>query len=64
MLLYVFISDSFLWLYNSNSIIKELETDKIGKAIFYEMPEIRSIDIDSKLDFELVEFLLKKRKAV
>ena len=33
------------------------------KAVFYEMPENRSIDIDDKLDFELVEFLLKKKNA-
>ena len=32
-------------------------------VIFYIMPENRSIDIDSKFDFELVEFLLKKRKS-
>ena len=27
---------------------------------FYEMPEDRSIDIDSELDFRFVEFLLTK----
>lgn len=31
-----------------------------NKAVFYEMPENRSIDIDSELDFKLVEFLLKE----
>ena len=32
-------------------------------TLLYEMPEERSIDIDSELDFEIVEFLMKKRKA-
>ena len=30
-------------------------------TLLYVMPEDRSIDIDSELDFEIVEFLLKKR---
>ena len=34
------------------------------KTILYEMPASRSIDIDSKLDFEIVQFLLKKRKGI
>ena len=31
------------------------------KTILYEMPAARSIDIDSKLDFKIVEFLLKNK---
>ncbi len=34
------------------------------KTVFYEMPENRSIDIDSKLDFKLVQFLMKKGKKL
>jgi CMP-N-acetylneuraminic acid synthetase len=32
-----------------------------SKTILYEMPEERSIDIDSELDFEFVSFLAEKR---
>lgn len=34
-----------------------------GKTGLYVMPEERSIDIDSELDFEIVEFLLARRNA-
>ena len=58
----------YIWnrntLINSKSTIKGLETNTTSKAVFYEMPEIRSIDIDSKLDFEIVQFLLKKSKGI
>jgi N-acylneuraminate cytidylyltransferase/CMP-N,N'-diacetyllegionaminic acid synthase len=32
-------------------------------SLLYQMPEERSIDIDSELDFEIVEFLMRKRDA-
>lgn len=40
-----------------------LEEDKVilPKTALYEMPEERSIDIDSPLDFDFVEFLATKR---
>ena len=31
------------------------------KTVLYELPAARSIDIDSKLDFKIVEFLLKNK---
>ena len=50
----------FIWKRKSLINFKSIFTKK---AVFYEMPENRSIDIDSKLDFQLVEFLLKKKNA-
>ena len=49
-----------IYIYKRKSLInfKSLYTNK---TVFYEMPESRSIDIDSELDFKLVEFLLKKK---
>ena len=48
----------YIWKRKSLINFKSFYTNK---TVFYEMPESRSIDIDSKLDFKLVEFLLKKK---
>lgn len=40
------------------------KTILLNDTLLYEMPEKRSIDIDSELDFEIVEFLMKKRKGL
>lgn len=48
----------YIWrretLLNSTSVFQK-------QTIFYEMPEERSVDIDSELDFEFVSFLAQKR---
>ena len=44
------------------SFVEALERNAKWKTVFYEMPKERSIDIDTKFDFELVEFLLKKNR--
>ena len=58
----------YIWnrktLINSESAIGVLKRGVKNKTVFYEMPESRSIDIDSELDFKLVEFLLKRKKLV
>ena len=46
----------------AKSFVEALERNAKWKTIFYEMPKERSIDIDTKFDFELVEFLLKKNR--
>ena len=44
---------------SSNSAVDKKTKTKI---IFHEMPRERSVDIDDKFDFKLVEFLLKRKK--
>ena len=48
---------------NYRTVIEALERGAKDKAILFEMPESRSIDIDSDYDFKLVEFLIKKNKT-
>ena len=56
----------YIWnrktLMNSGNGIAALSKNIKEKVILYEMPDSRSIDIDSELDFKIVEFLLKKEK--
>ena len=52
------------FLVNSKSTISALEANSKSKAILFEMPENRSVDIDSEFDFKLVDFLLKKNKFI
>jgi len=55
----------YIWnrktLINSNILNKALEPRSKSRTILYEMPENRSIDIDSELDFKIVNFLLKDK---
>ena len=50
----------YIWKRKSLINFKSFYTNK---TVFYEMPESRSIDIDSELDFKLVEFLLKEKNG-
>ena len=48
-----------IYVWNRESFFK-FNTVFLQDTALYEMPEERSIDIDSELDFEFVEFLIKK----
>ena len=54
-----------IYIWNRKTLIDSKISPSLFKAktIFYEMPEDRSIDIDSELDFKFVEFLLKNDKS-
>ena len=55
-----------IYIWNRKTLLKSSNSavDKRikSKIIFHEMPRERSVDIDDKIDFKLVEFLLKRKK--
>lgn len=55
----VYEMNASIYIYKRDFLMKT-KTIHSEKTIIYEMPEITSIDIDSELDFDFVEFLLKK----
>lgn len=51
----------YIWTRDSLLSIKKVISDK---TIIFEMPEERSLDIDSEFDFKVVSFLMEKRNYV
>lgn len=51
-----------IYIWKRNTLLDE-NTLFLGKTGLYVMPEERSIDIDTELDFEFVEFLMRKNNA-
>ena len=50
-----------IYVYKRNILIKS-NTIYVNKSFLYLMPQNRSFDIDSKSDFDYVNFLMKKKK--
>ncbi len=50
-----------IYIWNRRSILAA-KTVIGNRTLLFEMPEERSIDIDSQMDFEWVEYLLKKNQ--
>ena len=51
-----------IYIWNRKSLIN-FKSFITKKTTFYEMPQNRSIDIDTELDFRFVEFLLRKKNV-
>ena len=56
----VFELNASIYIWKRNILLKNKNLLN-NKTVFYEMPVERSIDIDSKFDWEIVEYLIKKR---
>jgi len=59
----VYDMNASIYIYKRN-VLLTTETNFTDNTSLYTMPEERSIDIDTELDFEIVEFLMKKRLDV
>ena len=51
-----------IYIWNRKSVMNPGNNlEAYNKVILHEMPDSRSFDINSKLDFKIVEFLLKNK---
>lgn len=57
----VFDMNASIYIWDRDTLLKN-DSLFTKKTVLFEMPEERSIDIDTPLDFKLVEFLLKDEK--
>ena len=60
-----FIPNGSIFIFNVKKIIQNIKSKKDysnNKTFYYLMPQERSVDIDTKFDFNLASYFLKKRK--
>ena len=55
----VYEMNASIYIYNRDFLLKT-NTIHSDKTIIYEMPELASIDIDTEIDFQFIEYLIKK----
>ena len=51
-------------IYLEKKIFYNIEDILLDKTIIYEMPEERSIDVDSKFDLKIVKFLMENNDEI
>jgi CMP-N-acetylneuraminic acid synthetase len=56
----VFDLNASIYIWRRTALINSLNLIN-SKTLLYKMPDYRSIDIDNKLDFQIVNFILKKK---
>ena len=57
----VYDMNASIYIWSRDFLIKE-DSLFSGKLGFFEMPEDRSIDIDTQLDFEIVQMIMEKNR--
>jgi CMP-N-acetylneuraminic acid synthetase len=55
--------DGTVWIYSREALM-QLEMRIPPRTLFYEVPEERAFDIDSELDFKIIEFLMSRQYKI
>ena len=60
----VYIENGAVYIYDREFLLDPANaTNLSGRAFAYEMDELSAVDIDTEMDFEFLEFLVKERKV-